>query len=194
MSDTRHVSTTGAWRLVRGVAVGGAATGLGAFAHSLAGGSAPPLAALVPMAMLVGATCVLLSGVRWTFPRLLVVLVLAQSLLHLGFGWYDAIAAPDMIAMSGHHEMPAHHGAAVAPAGMFAMHTVMGAVTAALLRPGEQSLQTLLDALALRVVRVLTGAVSVPAPIRPGLALAPLARPLSRTPDQTWRTRGPPAR
>ncbi|MPZ95099.1 MAG: hypothetical protein GEU96_09345 [Propionibacteriales bacterium] len=194
MSDTRHVSTTGAWRLVRGVAVGGSATGLGALAHSLGGGSAPPLAALAPMAMLVGATCVLLSRVRWTFPRLLVVLVLAQSLLHLAFGWYDAIAGPDMMAMSGHHEMPAHHAAAAAPPGMFAMHVVMGIVTSALLRPGEQSLRTLLDALALRVVRVLTGTVTVPAPIRPSLALAPLARPLSRTPDQTWRTRGPPAR
>jgi hypothetical protein len=193
--DERTPGTAGGWRLLRGTVVGTAATALPVAGHLLAGGRAPGWPTVVFLVVLLGSVSTWLSGARWTFPRLLALLVVAQAAVHATF-----VATLPPVVPGGHEQHAAEHAVSTVPMvsmvsatpAMVAAHVAAAALTALLLRRGDAWLGDVLDALALRAVRLLdawTGAYGVPpqpAPIRV------LDIPRQRRAADAWWQRGPP--
>jgi len=157
--------TAGGWRLLRGAVVGAAATTLAVGAHCMAGGRPPTWTSVVCLALLLGVVSTWLSNVRWTFPRLFGLFVVAEAGMHAVF-----VGTQPVLTHGGDHQ--AHHHASTA-AGMAAEqastmlpstpamvtgHLVAAALTALLLSRGEALLGGVLDALALRLFRLLRSA------------------------------------
>ncbi|MDP9444649.1 MAG: hypothetical protein M3P83_10015, partial [Actinomycetota bacterium] len=65
MTSPRSTLTTGAWRLLRGSAVGAAAVALALGGHVASGGGTPPLLVAGALAGLTGAVTVTASAGRW---------------------------------------------------------------------------------------------------------------------------------
>src|SRR5262245_24757968 len=189
--------TTGGWRLLRGAVVGGAATTLAVGAHCLAGGRPPTWTTVVSLALLLGIVSTWLSGVRWSLPRLLALFIAAEAGMHAVFAASLPVHAPG----SEHHTPPlasagglaAEHAAPLLPStpAMVTVHVMAAALTALVLSRGEALLGGVLDALALRLFRLLDAA--------PVLVEAPQTVPVRvlRVPGQgafldVRRQRGPP--
>jgi hypothetical protein len=132
--------------------VGGASVAVSLAGHLGGGGRVPPAAVLVLVVAAASAVCWRLSSLRWTPMRLAGVLLLAQGLLHVVF---DVSAA----------------GATTNGGRMLASHVAASLVTTVLLERGETVLWALLDALVLRVLRILD--VDVPARGLPGTVIGP---------------------
>jgi len=190
--------TTGGWRLLRGAIVGAAATTLAVGAHCMAGGSPPTWTAVVCLALLLGTVSTWLSGVRWTFPRLLALFVVAEAGMHAVF----VGTQPVMTHGTGNHahahlssagSMAAEQATALLPStpAMVTGHLVAAALTALLLSRGEALLGRVLDALALRLFRVLDAAPSVFGGQQPVPAQV-LAFPRQHAALDVRRQRGPP--
>jgi hypothetical protein len=199
---------TPGWRVLRGVVVGSAATGLAAAGHRVADGAPPALWALLGAAVATGAAGVALSRLRWTLPRLLALLLVTQPVLHALFAGSrpdlaEGAATGPLAHVHAHgavHTPVADHAAGLDPLAallasepaMTAAHTLAAVVTAVLLGRGERWLCGVLDALALRAVRLLRGLVPVygvrprPVPVR----VQSLPRPHDRA--YAWSQRGPP--
>lgn len=190
--EQRTPGTTGVWRVVRGAAVGAAATGLALGGHAVAGASTPPLQVGLVVSAVVGAVTIALSRVQWTVPRLLTVLLLTQIGMHVLFAW--SRPAPAMGA-AGHVHVHAGDGlSAVWPLDlpMVSAHVAAAVLTAVLLSRGEAWLCAVLAALGLRALRLLRSVVSgyggQPAP-----APAPAPHvPRQRVGTDSWWERGPP--
>jgi hypothetical protein len=115
---------SGAWRVLRGLCVGGTAFGIAIGGHVAGGGQAPPFLPTVALALAFGAGCVWLSDLRWTTPRLFTVLAMAQVAFH---------AILMLLTPAG---MPGMHGAGLSRS-MFAGHAAAVLVTTLVLRHGE---------------------------------------------------------
>jgi hypothetical protein len=190
--------TTGGWRLLRGAIVGSTATTLAVGAHCMAGGRPPSWTTVVSLAVLLGVVSTWLSGVRWTFPRLLALFVVAEAGMHAFF----VGTAPVLVQRAEHHThdhlasaggLVAEHASAMLPwtPAMVTGHLLAAAVTALLLSRGEALLAGVLDALALRLFRLLDAAqtlVGVPQPVPAEV----LELPRQRAALDVRRQRGPP--
>jgi hypothetical protein len=203
VTDQHEPGTAGTWRVFRGLVVGTGATLLAVGGHRVAGDEPPAWTTVVCLALLVGTVSVWLSRVRWTFPRLLLLLVAAQTAMHTAFVTTSPVTADG--ALQGHHAgHPAGHDIAVQtqvtshaenllPGGaMLAGHLLAAVVTALLLWRGEQWLATVLDALTLRACRVL-GSTTLLHGAGPRLVpVRAVNLPMRRTETGTWSQRGPP--
>ena len=190
--------TTGGWRLLRGAIVGTAATTLAVGAHCMAGGRPPTWTTVVSLALLLGVVSTWLSRVRWTFPRLLALFVLAEAGMHAVF----VGTAPVLVHSAGHHVhdhltsaggLVADQASAMLPwaPAMFAGHLVAAVMTALLLSRGEALLAGVLDALALRLFRLLDAAPTLAATSQP-VPVRVLELPRQRAALDVRRQRGPP--
>jgi hypothetical protein len=190
--------TTGGWRLLRGAIVGTAATTLAVGAHWMAGGRPPTWTTVVSLALLLGIVSTWLSSARWTFPRLLVFFVVAEAGMHAVI-----VGTQPVVAHGGEHHTHHHlayvgglvadQATALLPTtpAMVTGHLVAAAVTALLLSRGEALLGGVLDALALRLFRLLEAApalVEAPQPV----PVRVLELPRHRAALDVRRQRGPP--
>jgi hypothetical protein len=172
---------------VRGLAVGAAATLLALGGHTAAGGHPPGAAVTLGAAAVVAAVALALSRARWTLPRLLAVLLAAQAGLHVAFAW----TAPPSAGTHMHGSTADATLAATEPT-MLAGHLAAVLLTAVVLRRGEQWLCGVLDAFALRAVRLLDvplteyGGRPRPVPVQA------TSRPRRRVVADAWWERGPP--
>lgn len=185
----RPTATDGAWRLLRGAVVGAAATTLAMGGHCLASGEPPRWASSVAAAAVIGAVSIALSGMRWTLPRLLALLLASQVGLH---AFFVGTRPPSGLG-HGHGHVPEYTATLLptSPA-MLAGHLVAAVATAVLLRRGESWLLGVLDALALRAFRLLDAVVTVYG-VRPRPVPIPVhALPRQRTAADAWWERGPP--
>jgi hypothetical protein len=196
----RAPETTPGWRVLRGAVVGTAATALAVAGHQAADGAVPPVGAVATAAVLVGTASVALSRLRWSLPRLVGLLLVTQPALHALFVWARPDTGATTAGLAHAHAHATVHAQAVEqaapllPSGpaMTLAHVLAAAATAVLLSRGESWLCGVLDALALRVVRLLRGFLGVygvraqPVPVRVQL---PHRR---REPAQAWSPRGPP--
>jgi len=194
----RAHGTTGGWRLLRGAVVGTAATSLAVGAHCVAGGRPPTWTTVVSLGLLLGLVSTWLSSVRWTFPRLLALFGMAEAGMHAYF-----VSTQPVLTHGAEHHTHDH----LSPAGdlvagqasallhstpaMVTGHLVAAAVTAFVLSRGEALLGGVLDALALRLFRLLDVATSLveapqPVPVRV------LELPRQWTALDIRRQRGPP--
>lgn len=209
VTDPSAPGTVGAWRVLRGAVVGTGATLLTVGGHCVAGDEPPTWTTVVSLAVLLGAVSVWLSALRWTFPRLLALLVAAQAGMHVLFVTTRPTAALQGVDPVGpvaghalHHGASGTHPAAAHVAAhvqtllpsplMLAGHLAAAAVTALLLWRGEEWLAGVLDALALRAYRVLSGFTPFLG-TRPGPVLVLVydaARP--GVAADAWWQRGPP--
>jgi len=190
--------TTGGWRLLRGAIVGAAATTLAVGAHCMAGGRPPTWTSVVCLALLLGTVSTWLSGVRWTFPRLLGLFAVAEVGMHAVLVGTQPVMAH---AGGGHpHDhlssaggMAAEQATALLPLtpAMVTGHLVAAALTALLLSRGEALLGGVLDALALRLFRLLDAAHAVFGGPQPVPAQVP-AFPRQHAALDVRRQRGPP--
>jgi hypothetical protein len=151
--------TRGTLRLVRASSLGVVALGLALTAHLAAGGAAPGPVALLLLAVSIGLTTLLLTGVRLSPVRVVVSLAAMQVILHEAFIWLSAPAVcltPGLSASAGGHMgmvqggQPvlkcaagmAHagmgHSSAFAAMAMLGAHVAATAVMAALLAYGER--------------------------------------------------------
>jgi hypothetical protein len=179
--------TTGDWRLLRGLIVGGVATALAVGGHALAGGGPPPWTTVVVLAVLLGTVATWLSRARWTLLRLLALLLLGQAGLHAVMVGAQPSGHP------GHpHHVTESASALLPEPAMVAGHVAAAVATALLLRHGEAWLGGVLAALALRAVRLLDGLGrgygGVPEPLPVGL----LDQPCGRSGAGPRWQRGPP--
>lgn len=191
MDGAPPTGTLGVWRLLRGGVVGTSATILAVGGHSLAAGQPPSWTVATAAAVAIGTASILLSRLRWTLPRLLALLLAGQAGLHSLFLWQQA---PPQHA--GHvHAGHAHEPAVTLLPDDFEMvtgHVLAAVATALLLRQGERWLCGVLDALALRAVRLLGALLTVYA-VRPQPVPVRVAeRPRSYATDDAWWQRGPP--
>ena len=184
-----HARVTGTARGGRGLVVGSVASGLAVGGHVLAAGTPPGLMSLAGLTAAAVLVAVALSGVRWRLATLLALLLGVQATFHVA------------LASAGHAHAPAlthaaHAGATTDGSGwrMLAAHLVAAALTALLLRRGEDVFWQLASAVTrpARAARLLLGAPAT-APRRPDLAGARSTAPLvGRLVDVAPR-RGPPA-
>ncbi|MDQ4006732.1 MAG: hypothetical protein M3211_01390 [Actinomycetota bacterium] len=188
MTDHRPTGTHGVWLVVRGLAVGAAATLLALGGHIAAAGHPPSAAATLGAAASVSAVALALSRAHWTVPRLLAVLLAAQAGLHAVFA-----RTPTPSSVGTHvHGSTADATLAATEATMLAGHLAAVLLTAVVLRRGEQWLCGMLDALALRAVRMLDvplaeyGGRPQPVPVQAA------TRPRRRVTADAWWERGPP--
>lgn len=186
----RAPGTEGGWRLLRGAVVGAAASTLTLGGHVLAGDETPAWTTIVWLCVSLAIVSTWLSAVRWTFSRLLAVLLVGQAGMHTAF----VVNQP---AIAAGHEGHLHASAFAetllpTSTAMVAWHVTAAVTTALLLRRGEAWLCGVLDALALRGLRVLDAVVTVyghrpqPAPLRVH------DLPRQQTATYAWRQRGPP--
>jgi hypothetical protein len=185
---TRSAATQGLLPLLRGVVVGSCATGIALGGHVVGDGAPPPAAVLTATAVGVALLSAGLSRWRWTFPRLLALLLVAQLPLH------GAFTRAEPMPMPAH---AAHSHAAMAPETgldwpMLLGHLLAAVATAALLQRGEAWLHTVLDTLGLRALRL----IDAPRPVyaAPG---HPFSRqdhdlPCTNAATDAWLRRGPP--
>jgi len=185
-NSTRSAATEGPLPLVRGVVVGSCATGIALGGHLVGDGAPPSAAILTATAVGVALLSVGLSRWRWTFPRLLALLLVAQVPLHAAFARAEPI--------------PVHAGhthAAMAPETtvdwpMLLGHLLAAVVAAALLQRGEAWLHAVLDTLGLRALRL----IDAPRPVHAGPD-NPFSRqdndlPCTNAATDAWLRRGPP--
>lgn len=185
-TDTSSADTHGPLPLLRGAVVGSCATGLALTGHVVGDGEPPPAAVLTATAVGVVLLSVGMSRWRWTFPRLLALLLVAQLPLHTAFTRAEA--------------MPVHAGhahAAMTPETavdwpMLLGHVLAAVATAALLQRGEAWLHAVLDTLGLRALRLVDAFCPVYA--APG---NPFSRqdhdlPSTNVATDAWSRRGPP--
>jgi hypothetical protein len=190
MDGAPPTGTIGLWRLLRGGVVGATATTLGVGGHVVAAGPPPSWTGIAAAAIAIGAMSILLSRLRWTLSRLLILLLASQAGLHT---WFLVQAAPRRAGHvhSGHAPEPT---AALLPNDfeMLAGHVAAAVVTALLLCQGERWLCGVLEALRLRAVRLLGAVLTVysarPQPVPVGVT----ERPRAYAPDDAWWQRGPP--
>lgn len=125
---------------VRAALAGIGATGLALITHLLAGGSRPGVAAVTALTLTAVLACMLLGGRRWSRSSLLGFLLVSQATFHLAFNELPHVAH----TMSGphaghesaaHHAMPGH----ALPWQMLTAHAIAIALTAVLIRRGEQA-------------------------------------------------------
>jgi hypothetical protein len=181
-------ATSGGWRLLRGLVVGLAATALGAGGHGLADGDAPAWSTVLLLAVLLGMLATWLSRARWTFGRLLGLLLLTQT------GVHAVLVVTEPFTHPGHLHHAAEPTATLLPSdpAMLAGHMAAAALTALLLARGEAWLAGVLDVLALRAVRLLDAWVRGYG-VRPQpLPVGALDRATPHVTAATWRERGPP--
>lgn len=205
---------TRAARTARGAFGAVAATLLAAASHSMAGGSAAPIA-IAATAILAMPLCIALAGRIGSLWRLSIAVLASQALFHWSFSGLGATGASPASQAGGGLAVSPHaahfdalasfapqlataagaggHGAGSHDALMWLAHAAAAVCTIALLHRGEQA--------ATRFLRVLreTVAVHLPAmvrvPMRPA-SLGGFALPERRTsqiPLRTIRLRGPPA-
>jgi hypothetical protein len=191
--------------------VGSAATLLAVGGHCLAGDEPPTWTTAVSLALLVGSVSLWLSGVRWTLPRLLALLVATQAGMHTAFVLARPLAADDQLvaSLAGHTAHAAHaghaahaaaleqhlarHAEGLFPSGpMVVGHLAAAVVTALLLWRGEQWLGGVLDALALRAYRVLGSVTLLDGPAPQPVPVRAEVVPLRRVATRPWSQRGPP--
>lgn len=187
-SRTRSAATQGLLPLVRGAVVGSCATGIALGGHVVGDGGPPSAAILTATAAGVAMLSVGMSRWRWTFPRLLALLLVAQLPLHGAFTRAEPMAMPAHIG---------HTHAAMAPETaidwpMLLGHLLAAAVTAALLQRGEAWLHAVLDTLGLRALRL----IDAPRPVYAGPG-NPFSRqdhdlPCTNAATDAWLRRGPP--
>jgi hypothetical protein len=190
MDGAPPTATVGVWRLLRGGVVGATATTLAVGGHVLAAGRPPSWTVLATATIAIGAASILLSRLRWTLPRLLVLLLAGQAGLHTLF--LEQASPP--------HAGHVHTGHATEPTAtllpddleMVAGHVLAAVVTALLLRQGERWLCGVLDALGLRVVRLLGTTLTVYAARPQPVPVRVAERPRSYATDDAWWQRGPP--
>jgi hypothetical protein len=185
---TRSAATRGLLPLLRGAVVGSCATGIALGGHVVGDGAPPSAAVFTATAIGVAVLSVGMSRWRWTFPRLLALLLVAQLPLHGALMRAEPMPMP---AHAGHT-----HGAMAAEAAldwpMLLGHLLAAVVTAALLQRGEAWLHAVLDTLGLRALRL----VDAPRPVHaaPG---HPFSRqdhdlPCTNAATDAWLRRGPP--
>jgi hypothetical protein len=192
VDDQQTPGTTGGWRVLRGSVVGFSATLLAVGGHCLAADAPPTWTSIVFLSVLLGAVSIWLSSLRWTVPRLLAVLLLAQAAMHAVF---VETAAPVQTGHAGHVHGADHAAAATllpGDLGMWTGHLAAALATAWLLRRGEAWLGGVLDALALRVFRMLEVVVTVYGPRRQPLPVAVRDVPRQSWGADAWWQRGPP--
>ncbi|MGH3815334.1 MAG: hypothetical protein ACRDUV_23275 [Pseudonocardiaceae bacterium] len=183
--------TRGVWRWLRGILVAAVATGLALGAHTAAGGHAPSWFPVAAIALVVGLVSVGVSRFRWTGPRLLAVLACTQLGLHPLFN-----AQPGTPAGHVHtHATAAVDATSVVSSGwsMWISHMLAAIATAVLLRCGEHWLAGVLDALALRALRIVDAAGQRWAIADAGaIQVRVAALPRYRVAASAWSQRGPP--
>jgi hypothetical protein len=129
-------------RLLRGLVVAASGTTLAVGGHLAADGALPRSPALLLLALLGGAACILLSDREWSYARLLVALGSIELLVHLALGL--------------DHGAMAHGGPGTASDGssngwlMIAAHAAAAGSTAWLLRSGEATYWRLVEHLSRR--------------------------------------------
>ncbi|MGH3355891.1 MAG: hypothetical protein ACRDOJ_08325 [Nocardioidaceae bacterium] len=189
MTTPRPLETAGVWRLLRGAVVAACATGLSLLGHVIGGGDVPSAFVLSSTALGVALVSVGLSRFSWTLPALVALLLSSQTLLHLVFGWADR---PSVEHHLHQHATDAAEATAAIGWSMSLGHAAAALATAVLLRRGESLLARVLDALALRVVRLLLDVVAV-YDVRPRpVAVREHHLPRRHTPAQECWQRGPP--
>jgi hypothetical protein len=191
MDGAPPTGTVGVWRVLRGGVVGATATALALGGHILAAGRPPSWTVVAAATVTIGVVSILLSRLRWTLPRLLALLLAGQAGLHTWFLWQQA---PPPHAAHVHTGHAPEHAATLLPddAGMLAGHVLAAVVTALLLRQGERWLCRVLDALALRAVRLLDAVLTVYAARPQPVPVRVAERPRSYVTDDAWWQRGPP--
>jgi hypothetical protein len=151
--------TRGTLRLVRASSLGVAAIGLALVAHLAAGGAAPGPVALLLLAVSIGLTALLLTGVRLSPVRVVVSLAAMQVILHEAFMWLGAPAVcltsgvsasagghmgmvqggqPVLRCATGMAHAGMGHRSVFAATAMLGAHVAATAVMAALLAYGER--------------------------------------------------------
>jgi hypothetical protein len=151
--------TRGTLRLVRASSLGVVALGLALAAHLAAGDAAPGPVVLLLLAVSVGLTALLLTGVRLSPVRVVVSLAAMQVVLHEAFMWLNAPAVcltPGLSASAGGHmgmvqggqpvlkcatgmsHAGMGHSSMFAAVAMLGAHVAATAVMAALLAYGER--------------------------------------------------------
>lgn len=190
MDGPPPTGTLGVWRLLRGGVVGATATTLAVAGHSLADGRPPPWTVIATATIAIGTASILLSRLRWTLPRLLALLLAGQAGLHTLF----LVQAPPPHAGHVHTGHAPEPTASLLPDDleMLAGHVLAALVTALLLRQGERWLCGVLDALGLRVVRLLDAVLTVYAARPQPVPVQVAERPRSYATDDGWWQRGPP--
>jgi len=201
------VATPGV-RLARGWAGAAAATLAAALSHSLAGGGFPSLPIIVLSLALSGLVCSLLASRVLSLWRMTVAVGLSQGIFHWLFSagstsasmatpsWQQGHAAHLMDTME-MTVVPAlaptamDHDSAL----MWLGHALAAMATIAILRHGEVAAVRLLQALRLRLVRLIP--LFAPVPVDPGPRLAPATWPVRALPNLgvpllALRHRGPP--
>ncbi len=181
-------ATAGGWRLLRGAVVGGVAAALGVGGHWLADGAAPKWTTVVFLAMLLATVATWLSHARWTFARLLTLFLVTQAGVHV------VLVGTQPVAHAANLHHTAEPTATLLPSdpSMLTGHAVAAVLTALLLHRGEAWLGGVLDALALRAVRLLDG-LGDGSGVRPQpLQVGVLDRPLRHAGAGIHRVRGPP--
>jgi hypothetical protein len=190
MSAARAPETHGAWRVLRGLVVGACATALALAAHASAGGHQPSWAVVLAVGVGVSLVGIGLGRFSWTGPRLLALLVGAQLALH---PLLNALAT----AHAGHAHQPGTAGTALTspPEGwpMWTAHLLAAVATAMLLRHAERLLGSLLDALTLRVLRIVESVELLPDASPPRrVCVAEVRLPRRDDSAAAWSQRGPP--
>lgn len=155
--------------------------------HRLAGGSLPPLTTALPWLTAVAFAGALLSGLRWTFPRLLAVFVIIQPLAHLVLaGRGPAMTGDGAMSMAGVQPSMAQHSAWM----MMATHTVAAVLIAVVVRYGWIWISTM--PLVIRaVVWASRRAIAWPMTKTYRVTVAPQCGPTVDV-SKVWRSRGPP--
>jgi hypothetical protein len=190
MPEGRPMHTRSA-RVARGTAAALVATVVAAVSHTLAGDAAPSLFGLAAAFVLAAATCSLLAGRTLSTARLIVAIVLSQSLFHLVFaGVGTPVPVPHVHGLPRTVELLPHvHGD-----GMTLAHLAAALVTALLLRVAEGAFWALAEGvrtLAARAARLLAPAPRR-APVRIPVGTGDAAVALRRLLAAHLRHRGPP--
>lgn len=184
MTVDRHHSTRGTWRLARGVVVGVSAGALGLSAHLAGGASAPAPSLWLALTGGAVALSVLASRWRWTAPSLLLVFLGVQLGFHTAFNAYGA--------QVGHAEHAGHLASTTPEPRMLVAHVTAAVVLATLMRFGETGLRSALDALLLRVVRLVTAGLSALPEGNQQLCVADHRVATGHDPATLWGSRAPP--
>ncbi|MFO7690471.1 MAG: hypothetical protein R6W83_07950, partial [Cryobacterium sp.] len=216
----RGTMTTRWARFARGWSVALISTLLAALSHTVGGGAAPALLAVVVSLAFAGILCVGLAGRTLSLARVTASVLLSQVIFHalFSFGAAGGSLSPDEISAAGAHGhtslpgLPLLSGAAATTGGavhdavhdaghadwmMWLAHGTAAIVTVAALRYGEQTFWGFVE-FSGRGMRALTPYVAVPLPAPPTVRRTPLTAPLDEPRDLgvllvARPHRGPPA-
>ncbi len=139
-------------RVARGASAAIFATVIAAVSHTIAGGAAPSVFAIVVSLAVSISACVLLAGRTLSISRLSLSVAITQALFH---GVFGSLSAP---AALGHSHAAsaamAGMGASAAHANMWFAHAVAAVITIIALRYGERAFWSLATTASLLVRRV----------------------------------------